>query len=231
MADATRGWFITLEGPDGAGKSSQADRLASWLRARGMTVALTREPGGTPLGEGIRDLLLHSRAERGPRSDALLFAAARAQHVATVIEPALERGELVVCDRYGDSTLAYQGYGGGEDLAALRNLVEYATGGLRPDLTLLLDLPVQAGLARRAGGPASARTRFEDGALHDQAFHERVRDGFLSLAAAEPARWRVIDATQSPGVVTRELQRQVGAWLGMRKPADDPDLARVGSGG
>lgn len=207
------GRFITLEGPDGAGKSSQAERLARWLREQGMTVTLTREPGGTPLGEAVRQLVLHSGAERSPRSDALLFAAGRAEHVARVIRPALARGEVVVCDRYGDSTLAYQGFGGGEDLADLRRLVAYATGGLSPGLTVLLDVPVEVGLRRRAGGPSAGRTRFEDDALHGRAFHERVRWGFLDLAAAEPDRWRVVDATVTPGRLAQAIQAALGAWL------------------
>src|SRR5574337_1669981 len=213
VEEARRGRFITLEGPDGAGKSSRAKGLAAWLRGRDWRVTLTREPGGTPLGEGVRELLLHSGAARSARSDALLFAAARAEHVATVIRPALERGEIVVCDRFGDSTLAYQGYGGGEDLAELEHLVAYATGGLRPDLTLLLDLGVETGLTRRAGGPAAGQTRFEDAGLHDRAFHERVRAGFLALAGAEPERWRVIDAARSPARVAAEVEAAVGAWL------------------
>ncbi|TAM62566.1 MAG: dTMP kinase [Chloroflexota bacterium] len=207
------GRFITLEGPDGAGKSSQAERLAGWLREQGMTVTLSREPGGTALGEAVRQLVLHSGAERSPRSDALLFAAGRAEHVGRVIRPALARGEIVVCDRFGDSTLAYQGFGGGEDLADLRRLVAYATGGLSPGLTVLLDVPVEVGLRRRAGGPSAGRTRFEDDALHDRAFHERVRAGFLELAAAEPERWRVVDAAVSPDRVAEAIQAVVGAWL------------------
>lgn len=207
------GRFITLEGPDGAGKSSQAERLAGWLREQGMTVTLSREPGGTALGEAVRQLVLHSGAERSPRSDALLFAAGRAEHVGRVIRPALARGEVVVCDRFGDSTLAYQGFGGGEDLADLRRLVAYATGGLSPGLTVLLDVPVEVGLRRRAGGPSAGRTRFEDDALHDRAFHERVRAGFLELAAAEPERWRVVDAAVSPDRVAEAIQAVVGAWL------------------
>ena len=190
-----RGQFLTLEGPEGAGKSTQAARVRDHLANRGRTVVLTREPGGTPLGEAIRDVLLATAPERhpaGPRVDALLFSAARAQLVATVIEPALERGEVVVCDRYADSTLAYQGYAAGLPLGELRELATFATGGLRPDLTILLDLPVEAGLARKAG----QETRFEQ--AFDVDYHRRVRAGFLALAAAEPGRFAVVDAAQEP---------------------------------
>ena len=207
-----RGRFITLEGPDGAGKSSQADRLVSALRDAGSTVRQVREPGGTPLGEAVRELLM-AAAPHDARSDALLFNAARATLVAEVIRPALKRGEIVVCDRYADSTLAYQGHGGGLDVAELDRINAWSTGGLVPDLTILFDVPVEQGLARRAGGPRKGRTRFEDPAYHDAAFHERVRAGYRRMAAADPARWRVIDASRSPDRVAAELLALVTAWL------------------
>ena len=189
------GRFITLEGPDGSGKSTQGARLSASLRDLGWSVVQCREPGGTVVGERIRSILLESRdAHLDPWTDALLFNAARSQNVREVIAPALERGSIVVCDRFADSTLAYQGYGSGVDLGALRRLEAETIAGRRPDLTLLLDLPVGVGLGRRSVGPADGVTRFETGRAFDRAFHERVRRGFLELAAAEPARWRVVDA-------------------------------------
>ena len=203
-----RGRFITLEGPDGAGKSVQATRLAASLRAAGATVTLTREPGGTPLGERIREVLLvGDDPPRTAESDALLFNAARSQLVRDVIAPALARGETVICDRFADSTVAYQGYGSGLDKQGLRQLERLATGGLRPDVILLLDLPVVTGLARRARGAPDQLNRFERSLAHDQAFHERVRGGYLAMAADDPHRWRVVDASADPKAVAEEISR------------------------
>jgi dTMP kinase len=183
-----RGWFVTLEGPDGAGKTTQAERLRERASGAGFDVVLTREPGGTAAGERIREVLLHG-GELDPRTDALLFNAARAQLVADVIRPALDRGALVISTRFADSTLAYQGYGAGLPLGELRALERVATNGLTPDLTILLDLPVDVGLARKG----SEVTRFETD--FDVEFHRRVRDGFLALAAADPGRFAVVDAS------------------------------------
>jgi len=201
VGNSLTGRFITFEGPDGAGKSSHALQLADRLRGLGRDVVLTREPGGTALGEQVRHVLLASDAARDGLTDALLFNAARHQLVVEVIGPALERGATVVCDRFADSTLAYQGYGAGVPLDRLRALAELATGGLLPDLTILFDLPPEEGLRRREDGAASEVTRFESAAEHDLAFHRRVREGFLALAAAEPGRWRVIDAARPAEVV------------------------------
>ncbi len=188
--------FISLEGPDGSGKSAQARLLADRLIGLGRDVLLTREPGGTELGERIRELLLQTSAESHDAvSDAFLFNAARSQLVTRLIRPALERGAIVICDRYADSTLAYQGYGGGVPLDELRQLARVSTGGLVPHRTVLLDVPVDVGLARREGGSATDLTRFETGAGHERPFHERVRAGFLELAEEDPSRWRVVDAT------------------------------------
>jgi len=206
--------FITFEGPDGAGKSSQALRLADRLRELGRDVVLTREPGGTALGEQLRQVLLASDAVRDGLTDALLFNAARHQLVVEVIGPALERGATVVCDRFSDSTLAYQGYGAGVPLDRLRALAELATGGLRPNLTLLFDLPPEEGLRRRDDGAAAEVTRFESAAEHDLAFHRRVREGFLALAAAEPERWRVVDAARPADEVAAAAWAVLAEGLG-----------------
>jgi dTMP kinase len=188
-----RGVFVTLEGPDGSGKTAQAERLRAAIAETGREAVLVREPGGTPAGERIRAILM-DRAESSTlltqRADALLFMAARAQLVERVIRPALDRGAVVISDRYLDSTLAYQGYGGRLGVEELLPVGRFATGGLRPDLTLLFDVPVEVGLARK---PAAETTRFE--AHFDRSYHERVRAGYLALAAAEPHRWVVLDAT------------------------------------
>lgn len=191
------GVFITLEGPDGSGKSSLLRRLSAHLAAAGCDVVATREPGSTPLGEQVRRLVLDTepKIDRTGLADALLFAASRAQHVADVIRPALERGAVVVCDRYADSSMAYQGAGSGLPMDELAAVQRFATGGLVPDLTILLDLPVEVGLSRKS----AEVTRFE--AFQDRAYHERVRAAFLAFAAAEPGRYVTLDATQDEAAV------------------------------
>ena len=189
-----RGWFITIDGPDGSGKTTQAAALARHLATLGLDVHVTREPGGTWLGERLREILLagtDSVAPTDPLTDALLFNAARRQLVVEVVRPALAAGRTIVCARFADSTLAYQGYGAGVPLETLRALEIAATDGLKPDLTILLDVSVEEGLARKAPGDV---TRFE--AEFDLAFHRRVRDGFLALATVEPARFAVVDAAR-----------------------------------
>lgn len=194
--------FITLEGPDGSGKTTQARLLADWLRKRGYDVLLTREPGGSAIGEQIRAVLHDPRnTAMDARAEILLYSASRAQHVAQVIRPALAAGRIVVCDRYADSTLAYQGYGRGLDLGMLRTITAFATGGLAPDLTLCLDIAPQAGLARRRSGQGEWN-RLDAETLD---FHRRVRAGYLELAGQEPARWVVIDADRPP----EEVQGQI----------------------
>lgn len=211
----SRGRFIVLEGPDGAGKSEQAARLAARLSAQDRAVTFTREPGGTPLGEQVRRILLDpADVPRGPLADALLFNAARSQLVADVIRPALARGDILVCDRYATSTMAYQGYGSGIDRDMLATIQAFATGGLLPDLVVVIDVPVEVGLARRDAGRAEERTRFEDGDRHDLAFHQRVRAGYLEMAAADPQRWVVVDGRGTPDDVAEAVARAVEARLG-----------------
>ncbi len=212
-----RGVFITLEGPDGSGKTAQADRLRAAVAAAGREAILVREPGGTAAGERIRAILMDRGAtavQLTQRTDALLFLAARSQLVETVIQPALERGAVVISDRYLDSTLAYQGYGGGLDVEALRIVGRFATGGLRPDLTLLFDVPVEVGLARKSDAET---TRFE--AHFDRAFHERVRAGYLALAVAQPDRWVVLDASAPEADVLAAALHAVEALLRLPAPA------------
>jgi len=191
--------FVTLEGIEGCGKSTQAARLAAHLRSRGIDVLLTREPGGTDLTAEIRRLLADPASRLDATAELMLFLADRAQHVATLLRPALDAGTVVVCDRYSDSTMAYQGYGRGHDLAWLEELDHRASHGLKPDLTLWIDCDVEVGLGRakrRAGGPGD---RFEIEALD---FHRRVRDGFVALAARHTTRIRRIDGNRPEQAVT-----------------------------
>ena len=198
--------FITLEGPEGAGKTTQLRALADYLRGCGYDVVTTREPGGTPIGDQIRHVLHDTaNAAMSPTAEVLLYAASRAQLVAEVIRPALAAGRVVLCDRYADSTMAYQGYGRGLDRDALAALTAIATGGLRPDLTLLLDLDVARGLARRRD-EGEEMNRLD---LETIEFHRRVRAGYLALAAAEPARWQLIDADRPPAAIQDTLRRLV----------------------
>lgn len=220
--------FITFEGPDGAGKSLQATLLAATLRDAGASVTLTREPGGTPLGERIREVLLvGDDPPRTPESDALLFNAARSQLVRDVISPALSRGETVICDRFAASTMAYQGYGSGVDREDLRHLERLATGGLRPDVILLLDVPVSVGLSRRTRGAPDQVTRFERSIHHDSSFHERVRQGYLDMAAGDPDRWQVVDGTAGPAAVAE----RIAAYFQQDAPSNEPSAVpqRIGS--
>lgn len=206
---AERGRFITVEGIEGAGKSTQMDVIREFLDDRGRRVVVTREPGGTPLSETVREVLLDPE-NRGMSSDAelLLMFAARAEHLHKVIEPALDSGEWVLCDRFTDATFAYQGGGRGVEPARIAVLEQWVQGELRPDLTLLLDLPVAAGRARIAerGRP----DRFE---REDDAFFERIRASYLERAAAEPQRFRCIDASASVERVSREVLDAVGMLL------------------
>lgn len=203
------GLFITLEGPEGAGKSTNRDYLAERLRSEGIEVVLTREPGGTPLAERIREVLLAPGEEpMNADTELLLVFAARAQHLAEVIRPALARGAVVICDRFTDSTYAYQGGGRGLCLARIATLETFVQGDLRPDLTLLFDLPVEVGMAR-----ASARGRLDRFELEGQVFFDAVRSAFLQRAKAEPARYHLLDAAQPLAQVQQAIDALVPTLL------------------
>lgn len=210
-----KGIFITFEGPEGGGKSTQIKLLAERLESLGRTVVSTREPGGTKLGECIRGILQHDTAGEPPceRAESLLFCASRAQLVKNVIEPALANGSCVLSDRFTDSTVAYQGFGRGLPIDTLKTLNDFATGGRHPDLTLVLDVPTSVGMQRlvaRSAANAEGPDRFEREAIE---FHTRMREGYLSLAAEEPARCVVVDAARSVEEVSDEIWRIVTARL------------------
>lgn len=203
--------FITFEGPEGGGKTTQLRLLHQALEAQGHSVIATREPGGTAIGNAIRAILLDAQHSRmSPRAEALLFNAARAQLIDEIVQPALASGQIVLCDRFADSTLAYQGYGRDLALRDLHNLINFATLGVKPHLTLFLDLPAERGLQRKSQLAGLEWNRMEAEAL---AFHQRVHDGFLALVAAEPARWLVVDATQSIEAVHQAIWQRVVTLL------------------
>ena len=205
-----RGKFITFEGPEGGGKSPQVQTLAEWLRKQGKKVVVTREPGGTRMSELIR-ALVRDEMEDPPvtRCEVLLFLAARAQVVSQVIRPALARGEWVVCDRFADSTFAYQGYGRGIDVQLLKNFNDFVTEGLVPDLTILLDVPPEVSRTRLAARQASTADTGDRIEAAGEMFHRRLREGFLELAKAEPKRFTVIDASKSIDKVAAAVQKTV----------------------
>jgi dTMP kinase len=202
------GRFITFEGTEGGGKSTQINLLATRLRERGLTVRTLREPGGTPIGEEIRHTLQHSAQNQAMTAEAelLLMNASRAQLVREVIRPALGAGEIVLCDRFYDSTIAYQGYGRGLDLETVRRVIAFAVGDTRPDLTIILHVPIDVSEARRKAREAKQRDRMEE---LDRKFFERVEAGFKAIAAAEPKRVRVLDATES----IERIQEQIWAMV------------------
>ena len=207
--------FLTVEGVEGAGKSTFIGLLEAELAKRGIPFLRTREPGGCALGRQIRPLLLDAAQKVDARAELFLFLADRAQHVADTIRPALARGEWVICDRYADSTIAYQGYGRGMDVELLQSLNDCATGGLWPDITFLLDLPAEVGLSRaraRNGreGLTQSEGRFEAEAL---AFHQRIREGFLARATRWPERFRVLDASQSPEDVAAQAEKHLQPYF------------------
>ena len=210
MSDGTtRGYLITIEGIDGAGKSTQVERLAAVLRADGHRVVTTREPGATALGRELRRLVLGRELALAPDAELLLFLADRAEHVATVIAPALRDGAIVLCDRFSDSTLAYQGYGRQADVARVRRWNDESSAGVVPDLTLLLDCPIELGAQRRH----RETDRYQ---VLDDGFHERVRRAFLTLAAADPERIRRIDAGRDLATVSAAVADVVRGWLAAR---------------
>ena len=195
--------FITLEGPEGSGKTSHLPPLVEYLRAKGFTVFPTREPGGTAIGEQIREVIHDLKnVEMHPRTETLLYQAARAQIVEQVFKPRLQAGEIVISDRYYDSTIAYQGYGHQQDLQQIRSLVKYATGGLTPDLTVLLDVDVEEGLRRKKKDNEWNRLD-----AYTVEFHQRVHAGYLEMVKAEPDRWMVVDAGRNWDEVQEELRR------------------------
>ncbi len=212
--DACKGVFVTFEGIEGSGKSTQIYMLADYLRTAGRSVRLTREPGGTPIGDRIRKILLDPGSRPDPKTELLLYAASRAQHLSEVILPGLEAGEIVLCDRFSDATIAYQGYGRGLDRAVIYELDRIVTSGLKPHLTILLDIDARKGLERARSRNSTegleAEARFEN---EDISFHERVRAGYLALAGQEPERIRIVDASRSPEDVHREIRKIVDGML------------------
>ncbi|MCJ7695578.1 MAG: dTMP kinase [Anaerolineaceae bacterium] len=197
--------FITLEGPEGSGKTSQLPELVNYLQAQGYELITTREPGGTFIGDQIRRVLTSlENTELMPRTEILLFLAARAQLVEQVIKPALKEGKIVICDRYGDSTLAYQGYGHRTDLDTLKRLLAFATGGLKPDLTIFLDLDVETGLQRKKN--VDEWNRLD---AYEVAFHKRVRLGYHQLILDEPERWVMLDASKSKEEVQISMRQTI----------------------
>lgn len=203
------GLFLTLEGGDGAGKTTQARLLEEWLTERGRTVVRTREPGGTDVGVLVRDIVLHHRGDIAPRAEALLYAADRAHHVATVVRPALERGDVVLQDRYLDSSVAYQGAGRVLDAAEVRDLSLWATGGLLPQLTVLLDLDPRVARARLDADDKP----FDRLEAERDDFHVRVREAFLALADAEPERFLVVDAARPAEEIAAVIRARVETLL------------------
>lgn len=198
--------FVTFEGADGSGKTTQIALLAEFLREKGFSVLTTREPGGTPIGDQIRTCLHDVRnTAMTPEAEILLYSASRAQLVQEVIRPALDAGHIVLCDRYADSTMAYQGYGRGLNRADLAQITRFATGDLKPDLTILLDMEAEAGIQRRSKG-GDEMNRMD---LQTAAFYRRVREGYLTMAAAEPQRWLIIDADRAVDEVQCDIRKAV----------------------
>jgi len=218
--------FITFEGPDGSGKTTQIRALYEYLVQRGLDVVLTREPGGTSIGDQIR-AVLHDVANTDmlQNTEILLYSASRAQLVGEVIWPALAQGRIVLCDRYADSTLAYQGYGHRVNLQILEAITDFATGGLKPDLTVYLDLPVAEGLRRKRAAFQAGKSELNRMDRKEIAFHERARQGYLALAAREPDRWLVIDAKRSISAIQDDIRKRVDELIA-RFNLTEPDRAK-----
>lgn len=204
------GLFVTLEGVDGSGKSTQLEMLVAELRRHGQPVLTTREPGGTPLGLRLRESLLDINEEVDPLAELLIFAADRAHHVRTVIQPALTEGKIVISDRYADATVAYQGAGRGFSPEKIQQVVELATGGLKPNLTLFFDLPVEESMRRIHARDAKHADRID---VEDAEFHQRVREGYLAIAKAEPHRFRIVDASAEVEDIHRRVMREIENFL------------------
>jgi dTMP kinase len=211
MAHKYPGTFISLEGPDGAGKTTQVRLLAAKLDAANIPYVLTRDPGGTPLGKQIRHILLKPGHPVAPMTELLLYQADRAQNMAEVILPGLEAGKLVICDRYVDSSIAYQGYGRDIDLQLIQQLNAMSTGGLKPELTLLFDIESEKAMGRKHQG---GHDRMEN---EDLSFHRKVREGYLTLASEEPTRWRTIDASKALHTVQEEMCKIIGDHMAAKK--------------
>jgi len=216
--------FLTFEGPDGSGKSTQIRLLHRWLKEQGQPVLLSREPGGTPIGEQIR-AVLHDVGNIAmlPNTEILLYSASRAQHVGQVIRPALERGELVLCDRYAESTIAYQGWGHGLDIELLHTITVFATGGLRPDLIIYLDIDVEEGLRRKLDAFESGEAEWNRMDQKAQTFHERVRQGYLTMASQEPEKWLVLDGSRSIEDIHQKIVDRVRLLLADTGGTDEAD--------
>lgn len=223
--------FITFEGPEGSGKSTQIALLCDALQTRGLRIVRTREPGGTPIGEQVRTVL-HDLRNAGmlPETEILLYSASRAQHVGEVVRPALARGQVVISDRYAESTIAYQGYGRGLDLAALRQITTFATGGLRPDLVVYLDLDVAVGLERKRRDRTAGRGEWNRMDEQTLAFHQRVRDGYLAMAAGEPERWLVVDGGQPIEAIHSIVYDRVVLLLSGDAAPDEPSRLHTQKG-
>ena len=213
--------FITFEGPEGSGKTTQIRQLDQYLRGIGERVLLTREPGGTEIGDQIRAILHDVRnTAMLPNTEILLYSASRAQIVGQSIRPALRRGQIVLCDRYADSTMAYQGYGHGLDLEILTAITRFATGGLKPNLTIYLDIPAEEGLWRKRAAFEAGESELNRMDRKELAFHQRVRAGYLEMAADKPERWAVLDASRPVAELQADIREHVVALLETRNPTE-----------